>query len=198
MPGCRPSPARHHVPGPGRLGDLHRHLHHHPGRRGRRAHHQHRHRHRAPRPAGPTSPPRSHGDHPSQRPAITHRQVGQRHQLRRPRAPRHLQLPGDQHRQRDPEPGRRHRPHAGLSAITCPGTTGPWLPAGTGDLHRHLHHHPGRRRRRRITNTGTATGTPPTGSNGDRHVDGHHPASRPGIDLVKSASVVELLGRRHG
>ena len=33
-----------HDAGPGRFGDLYRHLHHHPGRRGRRLGHQHRHR----------------------------------------------------------------------------------------------------------------------------------------------------------
>ena len=92
--------------------DLHGHLHHHPGRRGRRLDHQH-----GDRPPGtptgtrPPSPAPSSVTIPAvQNPAIAHRQVGQHHRLLGRRHRRDLQLPGDQHRQRDPRLGHRHRP----------------------------------------------------------------------------------------
>ena len=142
--------------------DLHRHLHHHPGRRRRRQHHQHRHRHGTP-PTGPAVTADVVGDR--SRPSRARRSRSSRRPAsrasRRPGTVDHLQLPGDQHRQRDPHPGQRHRPHDR--------PVGDQLPQ----------HHPGRRRPETctatytttqadvdaggITNTGTATGTPPTG-----------------------------------
>ena len=135
--------------GPGRLGDLHRHLHHHPGRR-------------RPRAASPTPAPRSGtppsgaaGDRTSprspsrrsRRPAIALVKTASFEQLRGRRHADHLQLPGDQHRQRDPDTRHRDRSHARPLGDHLPGLHA-WRPARLGDLHRHLHHHPGRRGRR--------------------------------------------------
>ena len=53
-PACRPSACPDRHPGPRRLGDLHGHLHHHPGRRRRRIDQQHRHGHGHPARRGPT------------------------------------------------------------------------------------------------------------------------------------------------
>ncbi len=53
---------------PGDSGDLHRHLHHHPGRRGSREHHQHRHRRRHPA----QRPSRSALSPPSPSPPCSH------------------------------------------------------------------------------------------------------------------------------
>ena len=150
--------------GPGGHGDLHRDLHHHPGRRRRRRHHQHRHRHGHPpvgsRPItdsvladGPGHPaPRDRG-----------RQVRRRQQLLATGSPiTYSYLVTNTGNVTLSTVGVTD-PMAGLS----PASAAPRLNArrrlADRDLHRHLHHHPGRRDAGGITNTGTATGTPPVG-----------------------------------
>ena len=89
------------------------------------------------------------GDHPGQ--------VGRHGQLHRRRHRCDLQLPGHQHRQRDPDPVVVTDPMAGLSAITCPATslapaaletctatyttTQADVDAGIDQQHRHGHRH---------------------------------------------------------
>ena len=111
-------------------------------------------------PAGDGDDSRDHPGHPE--PVHHGDQVGQRHQLPAAGARHHLQLPGDQHRQRDAQGGRGHRP-ACPGCRRSPAPSRPWPPAPPRPA-------PPPTRPPRptstpgsITNTGTATGTPPTG-----------------------------------
>ena len=141
-----------HDAGPRRLGDLHRHLHHHPGRRRPGQHHQHRHRHRHPadRSAGHRADS-SLTIPATQRPAITLVKTAEPHQLLRRRHADHLQLPVTNTGNVTLTAGRRDRPDVRACRRHLPDRH-----AGPGrvrDLHRHLHHHPGRRRPRAASPT---------------------------------------------
>ncbi len=120
--------------------DLHGQLHHHPDRRRCGQHHQYRHGHRH-LPERSSGHRHVDGHHPRSAKAPHHPgQNLQSDQLRRGGHHHHLQLPGDQCRERHPHERRAVTdPMPALSAISCPGTT--LVPGVVRDLHRHLHHH---------------------------------------------------------
>ncbi len=117
-------------------------------------------------------------------------QVGQYHRLLGRRHPRHLQLQGDQRRQRNPHGRGGHRPHdrpvGHLLPEHHPG------PGRHRNVYGHLHHHPGRHRQGGHHQHGNGHGHGPGGRQGDGHIVGHRARSdgqSPSITLVKSASI---------
>ena len=107
-------------------------------------------------------------------PAPAHQpdEVGQHHFVCCRRDPGDLQLPGQQHRQRHPQPRDRHRPHARAVDDHLPAHA-----VGTDqlrDVHRHLHHHPERRGRREHLQHRHRHRDATDRNAGDRHLDGHH------------------------
>ena len=147
---------------PGRVRDLHGHLHHHPGQRRRR---QITNTGTASGHASVRAP--GHrlvlGDHSRSR-RSRHRplQVGQHHELLRARRPDHLHLPGDQHRQRNPpRDHRRSTPGRPVARSACP--TAPLAPGESETCTATYTTTQADVDDRSITNTATASGTPPTG-----------------------------------
>ena len=96
-----------------RVGDLHRDLHHHPGRRRPGQCQQHRDCHRYPADRPRRYPPVV-GDGPGDRqPGASACQVRQHHRVLGSGDTRDLQLPGHEHGQRDPDLGAGDRSHVG-------------------------------------------------------------------------------------
>ena len=113
-----------------------------PGRPRRRLGHQRR---RRPPTARPPRRPTARPVTAVQSPALTIDKTGDAVDLRQRRRRHQLQLPGDQHRQRDPD--RPFTVNDDKATVDLPGHGQPGA-RRVHHLHRHLHRHPGRPRRR--------------------------------------------------
>ena len=181
------------LPGPGRQRDLHRDLQHHPDRRGHRLGDQHRHRQRQEPPGH-----RRHlahldgdGDRSGGEPLRRDREVNQRRHQRTVHPgglAGHLELRGDQHRQRDPHLGHRHRQQGGILGHQLRGRHQRHRhdgPGCIGGLHGHRH----RCRRCLLQHRHRDRHPAGRGNLGVVSLDGSYFGSNPSITLTKSASI---------
>ena len=188
-------PLGHHLPrrlpGPGRLRDLHGHLHHHPGRRGQRIGQQHRHGVGTP-PSGPppvTSDPRvprcPAGSQTRPSALVKSASITSYSAAGTP-VTYSYQVTNTGNVTLNPVTVTD--PMTGLSAITCPSTS--LAPGATETCTATYTTTQADVDAGAITNTGTATGTPPTGANVTASSSVTIPATQsPAITLVKSASI---------